>query len=84
MTDDWNLKGKKLGYSYVISDMGERGYDFVRPEDIKNGEICYFKDNDIKTLRKKLIEDITNMDDMHAIDVSLLKIINNRFGVGKL
>jgi len=63
MSNDWSLKGK-----------GIKTWDTKNPKD----EWLTYKDKDIETLRKKLIEDIKkDCIEWHYI----VDIINRRFGV---
>jgi len=64
MSDDWNLKDKKVT-TWATNNVNDTWYTY--------------KDTDIETLRKKLIEDIKNLvqRDIYSIE----KIINKRFGI---
>ena len=79
MTDDWNLKGKK--YSVQPNSFGEI-YERINPEtrekEYSSHEESYTEE-DIDTLRQKLIEDLSEQFPKNQIEIEYL--VNKRFGV---
>lgn len=82
--DDWSLKGKKV--KQEVADDGD-GYIDVWEEYTDKGH--HYKEDDIDTLREKLIKDIKNHywnsveKDRDIVILHCIKIINKRFGVKK-
>jgi len=86
MTDDWNLKDKK--YTVQQNSMGEiheRTNPNTKEREYSSHDISYTEE-DIETLRQKLIGDVINFCKEHYWEydtsiLALIKIINQRFGV---
>jgi hypothetical protein len=81
--EDWNLKGKKL----ITSD----GYAMLDLYEPKDGESGFYIDEDIKFLRKKIIEDIDSLDCTNKgklkkweLIEEVLDIIDKRFGINEI
>lgn len=72
MSDDWSLKDKKVT-TWETNNVNDMWYTY--------------KDTDIETLRKKLIDDIEQIcrdekyEELGHMDYSLKRIINKRFGI---
>jgi len=96
MTDDWSLKKKYYrwkewneGWYTVLQDDEDTAkyYTWIGEDDI---EQTLYDADDVKTLREKLIEDITGYvtDELHHekslnnhMNYVIKEIINKRFGV---
>ena len=75
MSDDWSLKDKR----YKDFEDGMECYDWIQ-----NDENTYYKQEDIETLKQKLIEDFEKESNYNTTNLLLHRvknIVNKRFGV---
>ena len=77
--DDWSLKGKKWRVQpNSMGEIHERIDQNTKEKDYSFHEESYTEE-DIETLRKKLIEDLSEQFPKNQIEIKYL--INKRFGV---